>query len=407
MAKKAVLALGAVLLVLMGLLLGWLFWALPSEFHVVEGEEESELLQFPFSVEMDQAPVMAAENSSTPVQENITKTKLAQVTAFGIPVKEATVHIVPESQVLAGGHVVGIAMKTEGVLVLGTGEVSSSTGQSQSPAKHVLQTGDVILACNGQAISEKEELAQAVQQSNQGQVTLTVLRQGKTCQIPIQAIEDSRGEYRLGAWVRDSAQGLGTVTFIDPRTGAFGALGHGIYDVDTQSLLPLEEGVVTQSMLTGVEKSQTGQPGEIQGALVKNKPLGEVTQNTEAGIFGTIDRSKLSEVSAGSYPVAFRQDVTVGDAVILSDVLGGEVEAYDVRITQVNPNGLWGRQGMIVEVTDPELLEKTGGIVQGMSGSPIIQNGCLIGAVTHVFVQDSTKGYGIFLDEMMTFLGEA
>ncbi len=381
----------------------WIWTALPSQFHMVEGREESGFLQFPFAVELREDKVMVSEGGETAITENIEKqqTKEAVVTFLGIPMKQAQVHLVPESEVLAGGKVIGIALKTEGLLVLGTGKVETAQGEQVCPASSLLQTGDVILRCNGQVMEEKEELEDAVKDCGGEAMELLVRREDKEETVTVQPVSDQTGQYRLGVWVRDSAQGLGTVTFVDPASGAFGALGHGVYDVDTSALLPAEEGVITESSIVGYSPGESGTPGEMTGGLKKQQQLGEVWKNTEVGVYGKAKESQYAQLVSDAYPIAFRQEVKTGPAQILSDVLGGDVEAYDVEITSVNQNGVVGQMGMVVQITDPRLLESTGGIIQGMSGSPVIQDGKLIGAVTHVFVKDPTKGYGIFIETML------
>ena len=307
--------------------------------------------------------------------------------------------------VLLGGMPVGIYMETDGVMVLNTEQIQCVDGHEYEPAADLVRSGDYIMAVDHQEISGKADLLDTVGSMDGGDVVLTLKRDGDTMDVKVAPVEYSPGEYRLGIWVRDNVQGLGTVTFLTEQS-RFGALGHGIHDTDTSELMSIDGGRVYRTSIQDITKGYSGSPGTMEGIIVYNSYniLGSIDKNTEAGIYGTIDR--IDELFEEQIPVetASKEEIVKGDAVIRC-YIDNEVKEYDIQVTDIDMSGAEINKGLVVQVTDGELLEKTGGIIQGMSGSPIIQNGKLIGAVTHVFVQDSTKGYGIFIDNMLEQVG--
>lgn len=288
--------------------------------------------------------------------------------------------------VIPGGCTVGVKLYTQGIVITGfeNGSAAKAAG---------LKKGDVIVEVDGEEVHTTAALRESLEEDR---VVLTVLRDGKEASFCVNPIDN-----QIGAYVKDSIAGIGTVTYYDPNTGAFGALGHGVCDADSEKLVPVAAGVVVRSSVAEVRKGVNGNPGELKGQFDVETILGDVACNSEKGIFG-----KLSTPLAGKpIPVADSSDVEVGAATILSNVSGQEVRAYEVNILKLYPNTEETGRNMLLEVTDPELLAQTGGIVQGMSGSPIIQNGKLIGAVTHVLVNDAAKGYGILIENMLDATG--
>lgn len=303
--------------------------------------------------------------------------------------------------VLLGGMPVGIYMETDGVMVLSTESLEGIDGEVCEPADGLVRSGDYITAVNEQEISGKSELLEAVENLDSGSVVLTLRRSGETMDVRIRPVECAPDEYKLGIWVRDNVQGLGTVTFLTEES-RFGALGHGIHDTDTNVLMSISDGTLYKTSIQDVIKGSDGSPGTMEGIIVYNNYniLGTIDKNTEAGIYGTVER--IDELFEEQIPIetASTDEIVTGDAVMRCFV-DNEVRDYKIQVTDIDTSGNEINKGLVIQVTDPELLEKTGGIIQGMSGSPIIQNGKLIGAVTHVFVQDSTKGYGIFIENML------
>jgi len=259
----------------------------------------------------------------------------------------------------------------------------------------------LILKADGNEIKTKDALGQHIADS-QTEITFTLRRDDAEIEVTITPVLAHDGVRRIGAWVRDSTKGIGTLTFYNPRTGKFGALGHGIMDVDTNRLMSVQSGIIMPSTVTDVKKGTRGFPGELEGMVNISRTLGNVETNSPNGIYGTLDPSEKAEiVTREPMPIALRSQIQEGPATILTNVSGETVKEYDIYIENVNPLSADETKGMVIRITDPELLKITGGIVQGMSGSPILQNGRLIGAVTHVFVQDPTKGYGIFIENMV------
>jgi stage IV sporulation protein B len=289
---------------------------------------------------------------------------------------------------------VGVKLFSEGLLV-----VNLSEGAAACPAKESgIRTGDVLLELNHEDLKSTEQLQEALQENGDKPVSLTVKRGTKTLSLTATPAGGSDGVYRLGAWVRDSMAGIGTMTYYDPATGTFGALGHGITDVDTGQLMPIASGSLMPSTVASVNRGQKGTPGELNGDFQTERELGRLQCNAQCGIFGTLTDD--SWIEGTPVPVATREEVHCGAATILSNVEGDEVEAFSVKITKFMENGEGGRD-LMLRVTDKALLEKTGGIVQGMSGSPILQDGKIVGAVTHVLVSDPTRGYAILMEHML------
>lgn len=299
--------------------------------------------------------------------------------------------------VIVGGELVGIRLKTRGVLVVGT-DAFASGGQDVSPAQEAgLQKGDLLKTADGADVKDGASFSRLIAESEGRPLDLTYERGDETGSVTLTPrISDATGEYKSGLWVRDSAAGIGTLTYTDPETGTVAALGHGIYDADTGGILTISDGVITDASFTYVVKGEIGAPGEI-GGTIGDLTLGDVDTNADDGIYGT---TSVSEGEPIVYETAFAGEIHTGPAQILCTVSNDGKALYDAQITRIcDRKG--ATKNMIVKVTDEALLAVTGGIVQGMSGAPVIQDGRLIGAVTHVFVNDPKCGYGIFIENML------
>ena len=299
--------------------------------------------------------------------------------------------------VIPSGEAIGVKLYTDGVFVVDAGTVSDSCGNEFSPAKKAgIVKGDRIVSANGVPVTDTDSLKRLINSGN-GNVTLTVMRKDAALEIPIEAIySNDKGSYLIGLWVRDSAAGIGTLTFYNPQNSTFAALGHGVCDCDTDILLLSRDGWVGDCRIKGVVKSKNGTPGELLGEF-STETIGKVVSNTGSGLYGKA--AKIPD--SAPVPVAARFEVQEGAAQFLCDIDGTGARAYDIEITKISHNAKLSGKNFVFRVCDPELTEKTGGIVQGMSGSPILQNGKLVGAVTHVFVNDSCRGYGIFAENML------
>lgn len=319
--------------------------------------------------------------------------------------QEVSVSNLSNQLLIPGGMPIGIYMETDGVMVLGTEEIKSRYGTSEEPARNLVKDGDYIVGIDEEEIENKKELIEVVQNLSKETVVLHLRRNDEYIDVKLRPAQDEEGEYKLGIWVRDNAQGLGTITFLNANS-EFGALGHGIHDVDTNKLLEISEGTLYDTSIQNIKKGENGNPGGMEGIIVYNhyNVLGKIAENTEAGIFGTIDRVDRVFQNQEACPAGAKEEIEEGTAVIRCAV-SGEVEEYEIQITKVDLNSNEVNKGIEIQVTDEKLLEITGGIVQGMSGSPILQNGKIVGAVTHVFVNDPTKGYGIFIENMLEAAG--
>ncbi len=325
-----------------------------------------------------------------------------QVKLFGfLPIKQVGIRVIQDQELVPVGVPVGIYVKTDGVLVVGTGQFQGQDGVSYSPSKYILKSGDYIRQINGVVVTEKDDFIKRVEDSGGRRIRLTLERDGEEMEVEVDPVRDMSGAYKIGAWVRDNAQGVGTMTYID-ADGNFGALGHGITDIDTSTLMHMEDGTLYQTDIVEVKKGMAGDPGEMTGMIVysPDRVLGDITDNSVRGIFGICNGKALEMGTREALPIGLKQEIQEGPAQILCTV-DSSTRFYDVEITAVHLDHDNVNRGIELKVTDPELLELTGGIVQGMSGSPIIQNGKFIGAVTHVLVQDSAKGYGIFIENML------
>jgi stage IV sporulation protein B len=296
------------------------------------------------------------------------------------------------------GRAVGIWMNIDGVLVVGLAPLDTESGSASPAGEAGIMPGDRIVRLGANTIRGGDDFLKASEALSGSPVSLTVRRGDKTIQFTVTPVLGEEGIWKLGLWLRDSVAGIGTVTFYDPATGLFGALGHGVADADTGVLMPLSKGSITGAEVLDVLPGSKGTPGELCGSLDAAAILGEISQNTVFGIFG---RTKAAISDQGALPVADESELSLGKATILSTVSGNKVREFRVEITRVYRGEDSGRCLMLT-VTDPELLAVTGGIVQGMSGSPILQNGKFVGAVTHVLVNDPTRGYGISLERMLT-----
>lgn len=400
----------------------WIYvkYAVPDQLNLVAEEEEIFHFSLPpgFSFESESEEVVLGNGSNIPEgQVRIQEQKAESVSMYGasegsyrigmkflgiFPMKEIQVDVVEDMYAVPCGMPVGIYLRSDGVMVIGTGQITNEAGNVVEPAYGVLKSGDYIEEVNGEALEDKDELIEAVNASDGKTVRLSVRRGGELVDVDVRPVLAEDGSYKLGAWVRDDTQGIGTMTYVDAN-GSFGALGHGISDSDTGMLVYIGGGELYDTQIMGIEKGASGSPGVMSGVIYygKSTKLGEVTENTDSGIFGTVNSRFLEQMEEAAVPVGFRQDVHEGTAYIRSSV-SGELKDYEIEIQKVDYTSLQKNKGMILKVTDPELLELTGGIVQGMSGSPIIQDGKLIGAVTHVFIQDPAKGYGIFIENMLS-----
>lgn len=322
----------------------------------------------------------------------------AQIKLFNaIPVKNSTVTVVHRRYVTLGGNVFGLRIFSDGVIVTGVGTLASD-GATVAPAKKAgIRQGDIIKKINGVAVTSNHDISRIIESSSGALINVELLRDGKTKIVAVEPAKDTAdGKYKLGMWVRDSSAGVGTVTFVDNETGTIAGLGHAICDADTGDIMPLRSGDILNVNIRGCVKGTSGTPGELCGVF-GSETLGELLINGSTGVYGIVSGK---DPYAKKIPVALCSEVKTGKAQIVSTISGDKAEFFDIEITAVHRSE-GSEKNMVIKVTDSKLLEKTGGIVQGMSGSPIVQNGMLVGAVTHVFVNDPKQGYAIFAENML------
>ncbi len=382
-----------------------------DELRILENKNETLSLGFPFKVndKIVDPKILKLEssednNSYTINPVDIGSTNL-QLTFLGIiPFKDIKVNVVPKVELIPGGQSVGVRLNTQGVLIVGLEEFESTENRKSNPGEKAgLQIGDSILAINGIKVKDAEHVIELINETKDTNVHLTVKRDEKNFDaniVPVKSKLD--GEYRMGLWVRDKTAGVGTLTFYDPSSMKFGALGHAITDIDTGLLLTIEDGEVVKSKVASIQPGKRGKPGEIKGIFYETtKPIGSLAKNTPYGIYGKAYSPIENSIYDQPLEIAYQDQIKEGKAQILTTLDDDILQAFDVTIEKVNRQRTPSTKSMVIRVTDKKLLQKSGGIVQGMSGSPIIQDNKIIGAVTHVFVNDPTKGYGLFIEWML------
>ena len=378
---------------------------LPDELHLTQGQR-STLLLGGLTASGEALTVTSSQDErlsqvgAVDVLAGTSGTSEMLLSLFGIPVKRVEVEVSPEKRLIPGGQALGVAMRTDGVLVVGVSEVRKGV----SPARESgLRPGDLIRTADGTAIVTTQQLSDLVSAAGSQPLTIGYEREGQlrtTTLTP--CLDEDSGTARLGAWVRDSTAGVGTLSFYDPDTGRYAALGHAITDGDTGAVLTVSRGEVLRASIVAVQRGKQGAPGELKGSFLREaETLGDIRRNTILGVYGTLAAPAANTLYPDGLPVGLRSQVHTGPATILSTVDGTGVQEYAVEITRVNPQSAPAPKSMVIRVTDERLLEKTGGIVQGMSGSPILQDGRIVGAVTHVFVADPQQGYGLYVDWML------
>ena len=321
-----------------------------------------------------------------------------------IPVKDVTVNVIPKTTVIPLGKTIGMKLYTEGVLVVGMSEIEGKKPYQNSG----IEAGDRIIEVNNKKISTSDELTQCVNTCNGKNIEIKYINnKDEIVQAEIEPAKTSNNEYKIGLWVRDAAAGVGTITFYEPSTGSFASLGHGINDVDTYELIDIANGELVTAKILDIVKGKNGIPGEIRGNIDNSIKIGNISKNTDFGVYGNITNTNVLNLdNSQEMEVADRNEINTGKAYILCELDNGKPEKYEIEIQKIFKENNQDNKSMLIKITDARLIEKTGGIIQGMSGAPIIQNNKFIGAVTHVLVNDSKVGYGVFADLMIKQLKE-
>lgn len=367
---------------------------LPNNYYITSGSELklSEIIE---AIPCTGVPV----RNAVAVEAGKNSVRKAELKLLGIiPIKVVNIREVDEPLLIPCGNPFGIKLLTDGVIAVEVSGFETASGYRSPAADAGIKTGDIIKTVNGKKVKSNEDIEKIISESGGKSLSFNLMRDEKNLILNVEPqLCSADGSYRAGLWVRDSSAGIGTVTFYDPETGVFAGLGHPVCDVDTGNILPLSEGEVVDVSVNGIKRGTAGVPGELMGSFSSLSAIGSLELNCADGLYGVMSSFSCCNEAV---PLGMRQEIETGEAYIYTTVSGNQPKLYKIVIEKIDLHDTKGSKNMIIRVTDKELLEKSGGIVQGMSGSPIIQNGKLVGAVTHVFVNNPAKGYAIFADTM-------
>jgi stage IV sporulation protein B len=385
---------------------------IPNSITVFEGEQFQFEKSVPVSVSLNHnnsSVSLKAENNSVNISGKKHGNNEMLLELAGFPIKKVDVNVLKDFKVFPGGQSIGVKLNSVGVLVVGHHQVTTGDGKKSPGELAGIKVGDIITKINGQKIEKMSDVAPFVKDSGKNGKPLEVVisREDGEFTTSLLPLKDENEEtYKLGLYIRDSAAGIGTMTFYEPKSKKYGALGHVISDMDTKKPIVVEDGQIVRSTVTSIEKGSNGDPGEKLARFSSDREIiGNIKRNSPFGIFGELHKDITNGILDEPLPIALSHQVKEGPAQILTVVDNDKVEFFDIEIVSTIPQKFPATKGMVLKVTDKDLLQKTGGIVQGMSGSPIIQNGKLIGAVTHVFVNDPTSGYGVHIEWMLNEAG--
>ena len=375
---------------------------IPDKLVLFEGENINIKKLFGISIKQENEEILETSSNSV-IAEEVGKKEL-EVSLFDkVKLKTVEVNTLPKTTVIPVGNIAGLKLYTNGVLVVGMSEIEGKNNKKYKPYENSqIQEGDTIIQINENIINSTQDLIDEVNNSKGENVNIKYIHEEETKECSIEPVQAYDNQYKLGLWVRDSAAGVGTVTFYEPETKSFGALGHGITDIDTQQLINIASGEFVTTRILDIEKGEEGIPGRIQGTVENQANIGTIYKNTKFGIYGVVDNiSSLNIDTSKEMELALRDEIQTGKATILCSLDNRNIQEYEIEIEKIFKENNYDNKSMKIKITDPKLIEKTGGIIQGMSGSPIIQNGKFVGAVTHVLVNDPTQGYGVFGDIML------
>ncbi len=379
--------------------------SIPSNYIILQGE------QLNICTLLGLILTQKEDNKSIQTASNINKNKIQEsgkidctLKLFNLfPLKEISVNIIPKTKVVPMGNAIGMKLYTDGVLVVGMSEIEGKKPYEKSGIKE----GDRIIQINQNQIDTTDDLMNEVSKCNGNDISIKYIRDEKTTTTSITPVKNNSNQYKIGLWVRDAAAGVGTLTFYEPASGMFATLGHGILDIDTTELIKIANGELVTTNILSVTKGKKGAPGEIRGTIEDGHTIGKISKNTSFGVFGTWTKTPYLNINEKSaIDVTLREEVKIGKAQIICELENKQKEYYDIEIQKKFINNNKDNKSMLIKITDQRLIEKTGGIIQGMSGAPIIQNGKFVGAITHVLVNDPTIGYGVFADIMLKQMKE-
>lgn len=410
--RKIVLSI-SILLVIVVLALSFQFNEIlfyPENLKIIKGENKNLNISFPFSLDYnDEESIVQTIYNEGSRSYNVNGIETGegqlQLKLLGLfPVKDVNLNVIERPSLIPGGNAIGVRLNTKGVLVVAITDVIDIDGIRSSPAKDVgLKVGDSIIEINDEKINSAEQVVEILNNEKNNEIKIRILRNNKEIETKVHSVQCLQdNSYRLGIWVRDKTTGIGTLTYFNPSKKSFGALGHGITDIDTSELLTVEDGLIMNAKVSDITHGKKGVPGEIKGVFYRtDQIIGDIKINDEFGIYGKLKDNYLDDFGLEPIPIALKEEVVEGKAHILTTVEDNIIEKFEINIDRIENHSKANPKSMVISITDPKLLEKTGGIVQGMSGSPIIQNDKIVGAVTHVFINDPTKGYGLFIEWML------
>lgn len=371
--------------------------AIPQSIILSEGENIN--LKLALGLELQNSD----DYEATWVSSNLNKSKVGnnkvELKLFNsIDVKDINVSVIPTTTVIPVGKAIGMKLYTKGVLVVGMSEIENEEKIKEKPYENSgIEEGDSIIAINNEEINTTDELIQQVNNSNGESLKIKYVKDDKILETSIMPVK-TKEDYKIGLWVRDAAAGIGTLTFYEPSTNMFMSLGHGIIDIDTEEIVDISRGELVTANILSIIKGEKNKPGEIKGSITKGVAIGDIYKNTKMGVYGNVKNRQYIDTNYNEMEVAERSEIKTGKATILCQLDSGTPQEYQIEIERIYSNNNTDNKSMLIKITDEELLDKTGGIIQGMSGAPIMQNGKFIGAVTNVLVKDPTKGYAIFGD---------
>ncbi|XQY93919.1 SpoIVB peptidase [Metabacillus sp. HB246100] len=386
---------------------------IPTQIKVFESQQLQLQSSVPVSASQDAEEAFTVQKNSDGKTLDVQGKKAGEGEVVfdlaGFPVKKVGVDVLPDFKVIPGGQSIGVKLNSLGVLVVGHHQINTEEGKKSPGEIANVKVGDIITNINGTKIEQMSDVTPFIEEAGKTgkPLDLVLKRDAEKIETKLYPLKDENDRsYRIGLYIRDSAAGIGTMTFYDPSSKKYGALGHVISDMDTKKPIVVDNGQIVRSTVTSIEKGSNGNPGEKLARFSSDhKIIGNITRNSAFGIFGELNQKIQNGISDDAMPIALSSEVKEGPAKILTVVANDEVEEFDVEVVSSVPQKFPATKGMVIKITDERLLEKTGGIVQGMSGSPIIQNGKVIGAVTHVFVNDPTSGYGVHIEWMLNEAG--
>ena len=377
---------------------------IPQTIEIFQGEEINIPTLWGVKISNETKSIETSSTLYSSTFDEIGEEKL-EVSLFDkIRLKTINVNVIEDVDVIPVGAIVGIKLYTNGVMVVGMSSIEGEDGNIYKPYQELeIQEGDFITHINGIEITSTNKLIEEINNSSGQEIELTFNHKEESKTVNIRPVKNKDKKYKLGLWVRDSAAGVGTVTFYNDDTKCFAALGHAITDIDTGEILSTSSGEIDTSRILSIVKGQKDEPGRIEGTINSKTPIGNIYNNTKFGIFGVIKNAENIQLDFNKkMKVASRNEIKLGEATCLSGI-DGEIKEYKLEITKIYQNNNYDNKSMLINITDENLIEKTGGIVQGMSGTPIIQNGKFVGAITHVLVNNPTVGYAVFGDLMLKY----